>query len=680
MQPNIAVFNRARLGALFLLLAIAAAIIPTSQLLSAPTQKRSAERVSVSNESADSPSVGRELTSQDLNSWLDGYMADALRRTDIPGAVVVVVRDGEILASRGFGYADPEKKTPVDPEKTLFRPGSVSKLFTWIALMQLVEDGRIGLDDDINSHLDFRIDGRGGKTITVRDLMRHTAGFEERGKGVVFYDANYLQPLDAYLKQHVPARIFDPGTTPAYSNYATALAGYIVERVSGEGFDSYIERHIFRPLGMNNSTFRQPLPDDWAGRLAAGYPEPGLRKGFELVGPGPAGSLSTTGADMGRFLIANLNDGRLGDAAILSPATMRMMHDTPLDRANPSAVIPPLNAMRLGFFDLNLNGTRAVGHLGDVHAFHTAFDLLPEQNIGIYISVSGTGKDGAGGDLRLALPEDFAKRYIADPAPARLGVPKDVAAQHVQMMTGLWQGSRRGDSSFISALYMLGQIEIGAAEDGSLLVPDIVGSDGRPLRWVETKPFVWQDVDGQTRLAAKVENGKVVRWSYDLAAPWAVFDRVPFARAKSWIIPALIVSLGVLLAAVLYWPIAWIVRRKYDVAPGLTGAPLRTLNTLRGFGLLAIGLFAGWAATIMAAFDTYVDSPYAFDTVLWVLQIASLVILPGLAILATLNVVSAWKGGRHLRSRIWSVAMLLASLMLLYFAVQFGFFALTVEY
>ena len=682
MQPKIRNINRARL---VLLPAFLAILVPI-QLWGAPALQDlapvpDADRQTASAEAAQQgTSSTRELTSQDLNAWLDGYMADALRRTEIPGAVVVVVRGDEVLASRGFGFADPEKRTPVDPERTLFRPGSVSKLFTWIALMQLVDDGKVNLDDDINRYLDFRIDGRGGHPITVRDLMRHTAGFEERGKGVVFYDGDYVQPLNEYLKQHVPKRIFDPGTTPAYSNYGAALAGYIVERVSGEEISKYVKRHIFIPLGMRHSTFWQPVPASWVANLAVGYPEAGVRQGFEFVGPGPAGVMSSTGTDMARFMMANLNDGQLGGYQLLSSETMRLMLDAPVDMINSSAIFPPLAKMRLGYFDLNLSGTRAVGHLGDTNAFHSALDLLLDQDIGIFVSVSGTGKEGAGGDLRLSLPEDFTKRYIANPPLPRLGVSKETAAEHVRMMSGLWQSSRRGESSFISALYLLGQIEVQAAPNGSLLVPEIIGSDGKPLRWVEIAPFLWQDVDGQLRLAAKVEDGKVVRWSTDFASPWAVFDRVPAARAKSWIIPALVVGLAVFLAAVLYWPTAWLIRRKYGAASPLTGSPLRTLNVVRGFGLLAVILFAGWAAVIMAAFETYLDSPYAFDTALWVLQIASLVILPGLAILALLNLVSAWKGKRVLRSKIWSLAMVLASLMLLYFAVQFGFLALTVEY
>ena len=206
------------------------------------------------------PAAVRALDKADLDSWLDGYMPYALNTGGIPGAVVVVVKDGQILSARGFGFADAEKRIAVDPERTLFRPGSVSKLVTWTAVMQLVEQNKLNLDADINQYLDFKIAPLDGAPVTLRQLMTHTAGFEEAAKDIIDYSPAPAPKLGALLKAWVPTRIYAPGTTPAYSNYATALAGYIIERVSGQSFDDYVERHVFTPLGMASASFRQPLP------------------------------------------------------------------------------------------------------------------------------------------------------------------------------------------------------------------------------------------------------------------------------------------------------------------------------------------------------------------------------------------------------------------------------------
>lgn len=213
----------------------------------------------------------QNLSKSDLDAWLDGYLPYALQTGDIPGAVVVVVKDGKVLTSRGFGFANVEKRTPVDPERTLFRPGSISKLVTWTAVMQLVESKKLDLDRDVNTYLDFNIPPHDGQPVTLRQLMTHTAGFEEAAKDIIFYDAAHLRPLGALLKTWVPERIYVAGTTPAYSNYATALAGYIVERASGELFEDYVDRHIFAPLGMQSASFRQPLPEKLAAQMATGY-------------------------------------------------------------------------------------------------------------------------------------------------------------------------------------------------------------------------------------------------------------------------------------------------------------------------------------------------------------------------------------------------------------------------
>ena len=189
-----------------------------------------------------------------------GFVPYALAAGDIAGAVVVVVKDGAVLVQKGYGHADVEARTPVDPAATLFRPGSVSKLFTWTAVMQLVEQGKLDLDADVNQYLDFEIPARDGTPVTLRQAMTHTTGFEEQIRALITADPDEITPLGDALKYWVPERIHVPGATPAYSNYATALAGYIVERVSGESFDDYIERHSFQPLGMDRSSFRQPLP------------------------------------------------------------------------------------------------------------------------------------------------------------------------------------------------------------------------------------------------------------------------------------------------------------------------------------------------------------------------------------------------------------------------------------
>src|SRR5450631_1197832 len=397
---------------------------------------------------AETPAVA--LSAQDVNAWLDGYLPYALHTGDIAGAVVAVVKDGQIVTERGFGYSDVEKRLPVDPKLTLFRPGSVSKLLTWTAVMQQVEQGKIDLDADVNQYIDFKIPARDGKPVTRRELMQHVAGCEEQAKGIMSDDPKALG-FEALLKQWVPERVFAPGTTPAYSNYGASLAGYIVQRVSGEKFDDYLDKHIFAPLDMKHSTFRQPLQAELAPLMSKGYElgsdEPHV---FEMVGPAPAGSMSSPAEDMAHFMIAHLQNGAYNGNRILRADTAEAMHNSPL------TMLPPLNRMELGFFETNINGREVIAHLGDTQFFHTSLHLFLKEGVGFYVSFNSPGKEGAAGGLRGALFEDFADRYFpVDQKETR--VDAKTAASHAALLKGKWVNSRGSQSNFIAALGLVGQ-------------------------------------------------------------------------------------------------------------------------------------------------------------------------------------------------------------------------------
>jgi len=264
--------------------------------------------------SAQAPAVAPQpgqppgFTKADFETFLDALIPSQLRNRNIAGAVVSVVKDGQVLFQKGYGYADFKSKNPVLPDQTLFRPGSISKLFTTTAVMQLVEQGKLELDRDVNDYLDFAIPKTYPEPVTLRQLLTHTAGFEDTLKDLFVAHERDLKPLRAYLLNEMPARIFPPGKVPSYSNYGFTVAGYIVERVSGEKFERYIDNHILKPLRMTNSTFDQPLPPQLAPQMSKGYLNASKKpREFEFVQAAPAGALSTTAADMTRFMLANGN-------------------------------------------------------------------------------------------------------------------------------------------------------------------------------------------------------------------------------------------------------------------------------------------------------------------------------------------------------------------------------------
>lgn len=617
------------------------------------------------------------LEAADLTAFLDGFVPYALEKGDIAGGVIVVVKDGEILAQRGYGFSDVEARKPVDPRRTLFRPGSISKLFTWTAVMQQVEQGKLDLDADVNQYLDFEIPPRDGEPITLRQIMKHTAGFEEQAKGIMTSNAEDAVDYEVLLKQWVPERIYAPGSTPAYSNYATALAGYIVERVSGEPFDDYIDRHIFTPLGMRYSTFRQPLPERLQPFMAKGYPvASGEAKGFEFVGPAPAGSLSSSGADMGRFMIAHLQNGAFGANRILQPETAELMHRGATTRA-----VPALNGMELGFYESDINGREVISHAGDTVAFHSTLHLFPQENVGIYASFNSAGKNGAVGDLRTALFHKFADRYFPAPGDAATSrVDPETSKKHAQMLAGTWRNSRRSESSFIHAAGLLGQVSIGVDEEGRPVVPIAMGLNGEPRNWVEVEPFVWRDLDSHEELAAVVEDGEVVRFSINSIAPFMVFDRVPWHKSSTWLLPLLYLSLAALLLTAVLWPAAALVRRRYGATLALEKHELRAFRLTRIAAILVLAVLAGWAVAITMLFGDIDNLTAGTDPVLWVLQIASLVVVVGGLGAMLWNLWTVWRGKRRWPAKVWSVVLVLALVVVLWIALAFNLIGFTVNY
>src|SRR5690606_16059614 len=598
------------------------------------------------------------LTRNDVEAWLDGYMPYALASGDIAGAVVVVVKDGRVLLQKGYGLADVEAGTPVDPENTLFRPGSVSKLFTWTAVMQQGEAGRIDLDADINQYLDFEIPARDGEPVTMRQVMTHTAGFEEALRGLIFSDESGLVPLGETLKHWIPQRIHPAGTTPAYSNYATALAGYIVERVSGEPFDDYVERHIFQPLGMRHASFRQPLPEALAAKMSKGYRSlsDGEAKPYEFITLAPAGSLAGTGADMARFMVAHLQKGEYEGARILSEQTAEQMHRTG------QASVGPLHRMMLGFYETSLNGHFAIAHGGDTQWFHSDVRLYPDDGVGYFISMNSSGRESATLHIRSQLASGFAKRYLPGPFPEGPGVDADTAAAQAATIAGAYQSSRRPQDNVMGILNLIGQAKVAANEDGSISVSMWPSPAGQPKKWQPIGPWLWQDPDTGERLAAEVEDGRVKRFSMEFLAPIMVFERLSAWREMA---PVLLgAGFLALLLTVLAWPVSALVRRHYHVPYRLSGADARAHRALRWGSLLsALGIGAGFGLVLwmMSNLENLTGADALVIS-------ARLLVGLGLVAGAALTLWGAWRtlhGGRRWYAKAWAVLLALAALYLL---------------
>jgi CubicO group peptidase (beta-lactamase class C family) len=369
----------------------------------------------------------------ELASFLNATITAELTNYHVAGATVAVVKDGRLFYTKGYGYADVENKTPVDANVSMFEIGSVTKLFTWTTVMQLVEEGKIDLHADVNTYLkDFKIPATYPQPITMENLMTHTAGFEEQPKGVAVSDPKDIQPLGTVLAQTIPARVWPPGQVWSYSNWGAALAGYIVEEVSGIPFDRYVKEKLFTPLGMNNTTIEQPAPPQLAPNIAKTYAYNSSVGVFEqthdmVVQLAPAGAIYSTAPDMAKFMIAHLNDGTYNNTRILNTPTVQDMH-----RAHFTP--DPYTKFGLGFFMGNQNNASNINHMGDTWYFHTQCILWPERNVGLFVSYNSPGGALAGYDLTRKFLNHY---YPYTPIP-----PQPMKSNDAPSISGTYQNTR----------------------------------------------------------------------------------------------------------------------------------------------------------------------------------------------------------------------------------------------
>jgi CubicO group peptidase (beta-lactamase class C family) len=613
-------------------------------------------------------SSAQQLTGTDLEAFLGGFLPAQLERDDIAGAVVVVVKDGAVLFSRGYGYSDAEKKKPVSVDETLFRPGSVSKLFTATAVMQLIEQGKLDLDRDVNDYIDFKIPATYSQPITLRRVFTHTTGFEEVAKELFVKSPEEAMSLRSYLVKHIPPRIYAPGTMPAYSNYALALAGYIVERVSGEKFVDYANAHIYAPLGMTHATFAQPLPPSLEPLMSSGYTLGSApSKSFEVISAAPAGSMSVSGGDIGKFMIAHLQDGRFGNTQILRPETARLMHSR---QFSPD---PNLLGMCVSFFDESRNGHTIIGHGGDTRYFHSHLSLIMDSGVGFFISVNSAGKGGF--NLRGVVWEKFLDRYFPGerPAPVSPAAP----ASNNPSIFGPYLSTRRGEVSLLKPLAILGQPTVSARPDGTVEVSSLLYPNGKPRQWQQIAPMLYQDRNGQGRILFKPDSAGRMQIFGDFGA--AAYQRARWSENVVLCRRIALFALGVFGITLILWPIGALVRWHYDRRLELSAEDRRRRrSTLLVCALQAAVMLAWCWIFIYAASDPFRLNA-SLDMWIYLAEILT-VVAAAFTIVAIWNALRALTGASWWWTRVHAVLIAVACVGVVWLAFVARVFSFNVSY
>jgi CubicO group peptidase (beta-lactamase class C family) len=496
--------------------------------------------VNFANEAAAATEAGPQtirptLAAEDLHIFVDSFVAKQLASSGIPGAVVVVVKDGRVILAEGYGLADVESHRPMTAYRSLMNIASIKKLFEGIAIMQLVEQGRLDLDRDVSAYLDFSIPTpSGGVPVTLRRLMTHRAGFEDRFKNSNRSFADLL-----------PLRLFPYGDVPAYSNYGASLSGYILARMSGKTTSREVADHVLAPLGMVSSSFAVQLPPVLAPFMAKGYRvKPGsppalLDEYFTDL------QLNATGDDMGRFICAVLNGGELDGQRILRPETLATMMAP--------QVAEPLSAMGLYFYQREVGGVRFIGHRGDTSAFQSDLLFQPLAGFGLYVAYNAEGDGSPRDDLEQALVE----RYFAASARTEATFsprPTDAAAA-----AGWYERTRRADSNLFSVEELFNQRRIRANSDGSITTGNAGWALTAPTLVTrrEIAPFIFEDPSGDRWAFETMHGGLEILENTDGTAGR---ERVAWYRTADFVQPLMAASLAILALALLSWPGAVLLR------------------------------------------------------------------------------------------------------------------------
>ncbi len=400
-----------------------------------------------------------------VEAYVDGLVEPLMLAEHSPSGVFALMKDGRIILSKGYGWQDIEKRTPVNASTTLIRPGSISKLFTWISVMQLVEKNKLDLDVDINKYLKtFKIKNTfPGQPVTLRNCFTHTAGFEESALGhLILYKNDQILPLAAALSKYQPERIYAPGTQAAYSNYATSLAGLVVANISGLSYEEYVGKNIFTPLGMKNSTFKEPLPANFNQNMAIAY---SYANGDYVAGPfelitnfTPAGALTSTADDMLKFGSALLNGGSLNGVQIISTQTLTEMNKIHFNYDE------RLNGHGLGFIHYPWGNTDTFGHDGATGAFFAHLGITPSQNMVIFSSFSGPGGSKINRTLSQSIYAKFMPITLFHDTP-----PKDFNS-YAGKYSGSYITSRQNLSTIEKVFSLLTQFKVSSDGRGGLLI------------------------------------------------------------------------------------------------------------------------------------------------------------------------------------------------------------------
>lgn len=569
----------------------------------------------------------------EVQAFFDRFFAREMPKWHVPGAAFVLVKDGKVIFSKGYGYADLKRQTPVVPDQTIFRVASVSKVFTATAVMQLVESGKLNLNTDVNRYLThIQLKDPYPQPVTLAELLTHSAGLDASVIGIAARRPSQVLPLRTFLARQMPPVMMPPGTIYSYSSFGVALEGYLVQKISGVPFDTYIEKNILQPLDMCNSSFR--LTPALAAHLATGYeyhrgrytPQP-----IDYFNIFPAVGLYSTATDMAHFLTAQMEDGKYSGSRILSEASVRKMHRRQFTED------PRLAGRTFGFYERFVNGRRAIGHGGNIRGFASLLMMAPKEHVGFFLAFN-RDESRFEDDLILSF---FDRFYPVSNTDTPLG-PLRFSATDLKKFTGSYRSNPYSRRTFEKLITLYWQFRITANPDGSLEFHYPHGFKPSE-RWTAMAPYYFLSGGGQGHAVFDpAGDGNVTHLFTDRDS----YEKVPWYGTAAFQVALVKVLMVILLSGFVWWPLQALVRRLRKRPFVRTGALGWARWAAAVLGMLNIFFIVEMLnlLTRMDGWDFVYGVPPAIKALLWIPMVTTL-----LASVVFLFAVWAW------RRSLWSV-------------------------
>ncbi len=601
------------------------------------------------------PASGQDPSRTDLAARFDAIAESFIATQQVPGAIGAIVVGDEVIL-RGWGFADREAGTQAGPDDVRFEIGSISKLFTWFAVMMLVEEGRLDLRADVSGYL-AETPVRGDGPLTLAQLMSHRPGFEDTY--ALFDPAIGALPRPQALAVSAPAQVFPRGQVTAYSNWGVALAGQIVEDVAGVPFEDFLQARILDPLGMTDTTYSEATarpdqpPLSRSYRVQGGIAHPAFR--VDVGSFGPAGSMASTAADMARFLRFLLSDGAVDGTRLLARETMSRMQMRLFDD------LAGASDMAHGFQSRPMFGTMVYGHAGGLNEFVSNLVFIPELGVGVFVSQNG----GAGASLPFIGP-DLILAQLAAEAGLSHAAPRSMpdAGARAAEVAGRYLINRRAFSGPMQALSP--QITVQALPDGAILAPSM--RLGALVRHEPIGPDLWQEPHGERIMAIRDDAGRVVRLMDGMG--FTTYERA--RPATDPMLAAAGFGLSALLALTTLLGLIWRHGLKGGSRMGTLAAGL-SVAAAGVVWLLVIAVGLAVLSAMQLGMEFMIDQPQ--PTLIAVLLLADALAVLAVAVLLSLAIVwraPGWSLGRRLHYSALALVLAATGALFLHWGLAFG--------